>query len=192
MPIVVLALVVLWLLSSGSLGELLGVFNPQGGLSDGSSATGSGPQQPNNTSATGLHVNSVQGLAATAIFNPGSINQAITGVSPTTFTTFGDSGDFQKLASNMCNCYHGNDAACVAVNEQAPGISNCRPGSKDCDCHPIDLGGGTVAYKTHTNQSGNLRAQYGKKVPVGGCKPHTTPYNNAGPLAENIKGGYCG
>ncbi len=141
--------------------------------------------------ATAAKPSSLQGLVIQAIINPNSINHAIFGVGTDSFKTFGDSSDYEQLKKNMCNCYNGNGAACAAALEQAPGLPNCRPGTKDCDCNPVDLGG-RISFKTSRDHSGGLVTPYGPKVPVGGCRPFAANgYDNTNDRASNISHGYC-
>jgi hypothetical protein len=112
---------------------------------------------------------------------------------------FGDQSDFERLASNMRACYSaGNNAACIAVQQQTRGtVVNCQPkggngGHVDCDANPVDLGGGSFRYNTGTQRG--LIGQYGKKVPVGGCSPWprlSDGYDNTKDAAANVAGGYC-
>lgn len=128
--------------------------------------------------------------------HPTAFQNAV-GLTPQTFQTFGDQSDFDRLMSNTHACQTGNEAACEAVWEQAPGMV-CTP--QFCDQDPtknnghgsaVNLGNGTMAY----NQPGGIRSSttYGKKVPVGGCFTTGRRWDVGGAAnaQSNITGGYC-
>jgi len=132
-----------------------------------------------------------------SITNPNSVNHAIFGVGTDTFTQFGDRSDFDELMVNAHACQTGNQAACEAVWEQAPGMA-CTP--QFCDQDPaknnghgsaVDNGNGVVSY----NQPGGIRAtaHYGKKVPVGGCFTSGRRWDTGGAAnaQDNISHGSC-
>lgn len=126
------------------------------------------------------------------------INHALTGVSIDTFKTFGDVDDFANIKKNMHSAYiAGNNAAAIAVQQQAPGMINCQPkggngGHIDCDDNPTNLGGGKMRYRTSDGKTHDI--DYGKKVPLGGCVvwPRLSDgYSNADAVKSNIAAGDC-
>jgi hypothetical protein len=133
--------------------------------------------------------NTLTKVAWTAITNPNAINHAVFGVGTDTFKTFGEKTAAQQLGVNMCNCYHGNQAACKAALEQSPGL-RCKAG--DCDCHITDTAGQVIHDRDVTqihyrdSHGGPYTANVGKKVPVGGCQPPIDAN-----VASNRANGYC-
>lgn len=117
------------------------------------------------------------------------INTGITGVDVKNFKTFNELTDAQNLGQNMCNCYHGNEAACTSALEQSPGL-RCKVG--DCDCHITDTSGQVIhdrdVHEIHYRDSkgGPYTATVGPKVPVGGCQANTPG------AASNRAAGFCG
>jgi hypothetical protein len=132
----------------------------------------------------------VTGLVTDVITNPNKYNRLIFGVGTDTFKQFNELTDVQQLGTNMCACYHGNEAACRAAREQSPGL-RCKVG--DCDCHVTDTAGAVIGqrdvHEIHYRDSvgGPYTATVGRKVPVGGCQA---------PVDANVKSnrdaGYCG